>query len=53
LDVTSSNPFLESYYVNRGFEHCQTVEIFGDRCVLLQKAITLTVSDCEDRPSEA
>jgi Acetyltransferase (GNAT) domain len=51
-DVTGSNPFLESYYVNRGFERCQTVEIFGDRCALLQKTITRTASDCGDRPSE-
>jgi ribosomal protein S18 acetylase RimI-like enzyme len=41
LDVTNSNPFLETYYAARGFERNQTAEIFGEGCALLEKAITL------------
>jgi len=39
LDVTTANPFLEEYYLACGFQRDQTVEIFGERCVLLQKPI--------------
>lgn len=39
LDVTNSTPFLERYYLGRGFKRCQTAEIFGERCALLEKAI--------------
>ena len=42
LDVASSNPFLETYYVARGFKRCQTAEVLGERCVFLEKAISLT-----------
>jgi ribosomal protein S18 acetylase RimI-like enzyme len=41
LDVTSSNPFLETYYVDRGFKRCQTAEIFREQCALLEKPIPL------------
>jgi ribosomal protein S18 acetylase RimI-like enzyme len=39
LDVTRSNPFLENYYVELGFERYQTAEILGERCALLEKRI--------------
>jgi GNAT superfamily N-acetyltransferase len=39
LDVSSSNPFLERYYVERGFELRQTGEIFGARSAFLEKRL--------------
>lgn len=39
LDVTASNPFLEEYYLARGFQRHQTVEIFGEPSVMLEKPL--------------
>ena len=39
LDVTTSNPFLEQYYVRQGFQRHQVVEIFGEGAMLLEKKI--------------
>jgi GNAT superfamily N-acetyltransferase len=39
LDVTADNPFLSSYYANRGFQIQETVRIFGEPMALLQKAL--------------
>lgn len=41
LDVTRANPFLEAYYVARGFGRCQTAEMFGEPCAFLERAIAL------------
>jgi GNAT superfamily N-acetyltransferase len=39
LDVIAANPFLERYYLARGFEACGTVEIKGERSVLLERRV--------------
>jgi GNAT superfamily N-acetyltransferase len=39
LDVVAVNPFLERYYLARGFKDCGTVEIKGERSVLLEKLV--------------
>jgi GNAT superfamily N-acetyltransferase len=39
LDVVAANPFLERYYLARGFKDCGTVEIRGERAVLLERRI--------------
>jgi hypothetical protein len=39
LDVVAANPLLERYYLARGFKDCGTVEIRGERSVLLEKRI--------------
>lgn len=38
-DVAAANPFLEGYYLARGFQRHKTVEIFGEPSVLLAKAV--------------
>ncbi len=39
LDVVASNPFLETYYVARGFRRYQAIDIFGEPAVLLEKRL--------------
>lgn len=39
LDVTAANPFLEGYYLARGFQRFEAVEIFGEPCVLLEREV--------------
>ena len=39
LDAVAANPFLERYYLARGFEDCGTVEIRGERSVLLERRL--------------
>ena len=39
LDVVASSPFLVRYYLAQGFEDCGTVEIMGERAVLLERRV--------------
>jgi GNAT superfamily N-acetyltransferase len=39
LDVVSANPFLERYYLARGFRDCGTVQIRGERSALLERRV--------------
>jgi GNAT superfamily N-acetyltransferase len=39
LDVVSSNPFLERYYLARGFELAGQIAVFGEDCTLMEKRL--------------
>jgi GNAT superfamily N-acetyltransferase len=39
LDVVAASPFLERYYLARGFADCGTVEIKGERSVLFERRV--------------
>jgi ribosomal protein S18 acetylase RimI-like enzyme len=41
LDVTTTNPFLERYYITRGFRRHQLVSMFGEPSALLERQIEL------------
>ncbi len=41
LDVVAASPFLERYYLAQGFKDCGTVEIKGERSILLEKRVGL------------
>lgn len=45
LDVTASNPFLESYYSARGFSRVAEDDVMGERAVFMEKTTHLRVND--------
>jgi hypothetical protein len=39
LDVTAANPFLQRYYLARGFLDCGHADIKGERLLILERPV--------------